>query len=242
MEHPMFANEPFTEREAWLYLIEHAAFEARSFRIGKHVVRAERGQLVTSVRFLASAWQWSKSRVDRFLKRLEIGTMIGTVAGHDFTVISVCNYEQYQGSQEGSWDTVRDTGGTPAGHQRDKSKEGKELNEVYSLAAQRVGNAKRGSRLPADWRPSGEDRAFARSEGFSDERIDRIAAEFVDYWTAVPGQKGVKLDWSRTFRNRIRQLADRRAEKQPVTGRPSSRGFTAALGAVVSRSEMAGMD
>lgn len=30
--------------------------------------------------------------------------------------------------------------------------------------------------------------------------------EFVDYWRAVPGQKGVKLDWLATWRNSIRRM------------------------------------
>src|SRR3546814_15675068 len=101
MEHPVCANEAHTEREAWLALIEEAAYEERSYRIGKHVVKAERGQLVGSVRLFAERWKWSKSRVGRFLKRLEIEAMIGTQGGTDYSVITICNYEVYQSPQIG---------------------------------------------------------------------------------------------------------------------------------------------
>jgi hypothetical protein len=42
-----------------------------------------------------------------------------------------------------------------------------------------------------------------------------VAAEFRDYWAAVPGQKGVKLDWPATWRNRIRQICERPSNPEP---------------------------
>jgi hypothetical protein len=64
--------------------------------------------------------------------------------------------------------------------------------------------ADRGARLAPDWCPSGADRTFAARLGLD---ADRIAAEFRDYWHAVPGARGRKLDWAATFRNRCRVLA-----------------------------------
>ena len=37
--------------------------------------------------------------------------------------------------------------------------------------------------------------------------------EFVDYWTSVPGARGLKLDWAKTFKNRCRELG-----KKPRNG------------------------
>jgi hypothetical protein len=69
------------------------------------------------LRFISSAWGWSKSRVDRFLKRLENRDMIETQTETGQLVISICNYDKYQGE--------RDTSGTQAkrkaGHERDTS-------------------------------------------------------------------------------------------------------------------------
>jgi hypothetical protein len=95
-DHPVFATEPFTEREAWAWLISEAAWCARIRRIGSAVVELKRGQLAASIRFLAERWQWSKSRVDRFLIRLKNGTMIGTDSGTGILVITICNYDKYQ--------------------------------------------------------------------------------------------------------------------------------------------------
>lgn len=67
----------------------------------------------------------------------------------------------------------------------------------------------KGSRLPADWTPSDLDRQFAIREGLNAPEIDRAADEFRDYWTAAAGRSATKLDWSATWRNRVRELANR---------------------------------
>lgn len=66
--------------------------------------------------------------------------------------------------------------------------------------------ADRGTRLPEDWMPDEDDRAFAVDLG-----LDPVvtAEEFRDFWTAVPGARGRKLSWSKTFRNRCRELGRR---------------------------------
>lgn len=63
----------------------------------------------------------------------------------------------------------------------------------------------RGTRLPADWKPNEIDVAFARSLGHTEGRVAAIAEQFRDHWLAAPGQRGVKLDWSATWRNWCRR-------------------------------------
>lgn len=57
----------------------------------------------------------------------------------------------------------------------------------------------RGTRLPEDWTPSEKDTDYAKSLGWSDERIGIIAKEFYDYWTTLSGQKAIKVKWSRVW-------------------------------------------
>ena len=82
----------------------------------------------------------------------------------------------------------------------------------------------RGTRLSPDWQPNPEDCEFAQSHGLNPENV---RAEFIDYWCAVAGSRGVKLDWSRTYRNRCRELAERRSRSS--SNRPSGDGFLAGL-------------
>lgn len=70
-----------------------------------------------------------------------------------------------------------------------------------------VEGRKRGTRLSPDWQPRDEDRKFV-----SDLGLDATALrdEFVDFWIAVPGSRGLKLNWFSTYRNRAREIAGRR--------------------------------
>jgi hypothetical protein len=66
----------------------------------------------------------------------------------------------------------------------------------------------RGSRIPLPFAISDEMRSWARSETPGVD-IEKATAEFVDYWRGVSGQKGCKLDWEATWRNRLREVQSR---------------------------------
>lgn len=68
--------------------------------------------------------------------------------------------------------------------------------------------AGRGTRLPDGWQPGPELEQFARELELDPAAV---TAEFVDYWCAVSGAKGVKLDWNATYRNRCRELTGRKS-------------------------------
>jgi hypothetical protein len=96
-KHPVFPNEPFTHREAWMWMIGAAARTPGARRIGNHaVVELARGQLAFSHRFLAERFQWSVARVQRFLARLVTESMIESVTESGVTRVTICNYAKYQ--------------------------------------------------------------------------------------------------------------------------------------------------
>ena len=61
-DHQIFADEPLTEREAWLWIIGEAAWKPKRVRTPHGMIQLERGQLAHSQRFLADKWQWDRSR------------------------------------------------------------------------------------------------------------------------------------------------------------------------------------
>lgn len=128
-DHEFFARENFTEREAWIWIIREAAWKDRRVRAGKSVVDLKRGQCAFSVRFMADAWGWSKSRVHRFLERLQSESMIGTDAGHGVMVLSVCNYDEYQRVSL----PKKEDNGTQAGHERDSSGTNEKTGEILKI-------------------------------------------------------------------------------------------------------------
>ena len=66
----------------------------------------------------------------------------------------------------------------------------------------------KGTRLPADWSPSEELRAWTRTaiaEAGSSINPHQELAKFTDHFKAAPGVKGRKSDWDSTWRNWIRK-------------------------------------
>lgn len=83
----------------------------------------------------------------------------------------------------------------------------------------------RGTRLPDDFQPLPAIRELALRLGFSDQRFEDEVDRFRDYWRAVPGARGRKLDWQATLRNRIKDIADR---IRPKNGSPPQQNTIAA--------------
>ena len=105
------------------------------------------------------------------------------------------------------------------------------------------GHAKRerATRLPVDWQPSPELLEFATSLKLNGLAV---AEQFRDYWIAISGSKGLKLNWDATYRNWCRREAERPSGKVqrngPATG--IANGFAEALRQRRERDEDSGGD
>jgi hypothetical protein len=120
-DHPMFnTGEPFSRREAWLWLLSAAAWKPMTVIRSGRPIKLARGQLVHSLRFLAEKWVWTKSKVERFLIELKTETAIGTESGTGSTVITICKYDEYQKTSLPHRDAPETAIGTRSGHDRDK--------------------------------------------------------------------------------------------------------------------------
>jgi len=81
---------------------------------------------------------------------------------------------------------------------------------------------KRGSRVDPGFSITPGMREWAAKEVPAID-IDRKLGEFIDYWAAVPGERGVKLDWESTWRNGMRkqqEFALRDGVAAPATPSP----------------------
>ena len=70
----------------------------------------------------------------------------------------------------------------------------------------------RGSRLPADWQPSVEDRQYAIARGLD---VERTIEDFRGYWCAKAGKDAVMLNWSLTWQRWCRRAADMQGKPKP---------------------------
>ena len=110
---PLFSNvskEPYDTRSALLDMVSQAYFADAPTDIKGKTVMIKRGQFPTTRRELARLWGWSDvKKVDRFLGTLErmgIATHKGTPDG---IVITIENYDDFQGDGDTQKDNQRYT-------------------------------------------------------------------------------------------------------------------------------------
>ena len=123
-EDPDFPEEPFSEREAFMWLVCEATWKDYTARGTRGPIQLKRGEVCHSIRFMAKAWGWSKSRVKRFLDRLKNRDSIRDTSRDSEKIYFIKNYNRYQRVSLPERDAERagqrDASGTAAGQQRDK--------------------------------------------------------------------------------------------------------------------------
>lgn len=95
-DHPIFAKEKFSEREAWIWLVAEAAWKPTRVKVADSIIHLDRGQCSFSLRFMAAKWLWSEAKVRRFIKRLKTDAMVTTDCDAGPTRITICKYKEYQ--------------------------------------------------------------------------------------------------------------------------------------------------
>lgn len=95
----------FSRGEAFIDLIMECRFEDGYVSNGGRKMLVQAGQLVGAVSWLAHRWNWTPKTVRGFLDRLEEdgtikveapGTKEGEQKGKQSSIITICNYEDYQ--------------------------------------------------------------------------------------------------------------------------------------------------
>lgn len=81
---------------------------------------------------------------------------------------------------------------------------------VMSSTAE-AAKSRKGIRIPDNWNPARNPANLKAEEGHDPQWLELELSRFRDYWTAQPGQKGVKAGaegWESTWRNWIRKAAE----------------------------------
>lgn len=107
---PIWLSEPFSRGQAWLDLILSASFKDSFFYVRGNKVSVARGQCAMSQLTMAERWKWSRGKVKRFLNDLENEAMIVQQTGQQTTLVTICNYDKYQGggTADGTTDRTAD--------------------------------------------------------------------------------------------------------------------------------------
>jgi len=212
---------------AWFWLVANACWKPTRTRIKGDTVELQRGELSFSQRFLADKWGWSKSRVDRFIAdlrdegmietRSKIGADCGATAGHKAgqgqSIISICNYDEYQdiGLPQRGNDTPESgaTTGASAGQQRGKEEQGNNNTEEEERAREpEIPTSP--TLLPADFEPRLGPRTKAMVERWPDGMFDRQVIAFEAH---ARTNARTQLDWQAALQTWLTK-ADKRLEQE----------------------------
>lgn len=226
LDNPFFQDSPYSERDAWQWMIGEAAFDECRISVGGKPFKLGKGQLYSSVRFMAQKFQWSTGRVARFLERLKEWGMVDTSVDTGQNLITICNYAKYQ-DRKTDVDTRMDTPAetptdTEAEHQRIQtiSPSRPSSTKEKSIEAADASQKPRGMRLEAYLEQNGIDTVcqdlgkWSLQQGMTAEQINWEMQKFRDWWKASAGAKGVKLDWPATWRTWCRSFLEKQREQE----------------------------
>lgn len=104
LDHELFTPiGKWSRYEAWVWMIESAAYRPTTIDIGGKPYTVPRGALCFSLRFMSEKFKWSRKAVTTFLEQLEAHGVItctvaktGTGSKSKRSQITLCNYEKYQ--------------------------------------------------------------------------------------------------------------------------------------------------
>lgn len=198
-DHPSFAPEPYTEREAWLWLIGDAAWKPHKRRAGRVIVDLKRGQTAHATRFLATKWKWSEARVRRFLNRLKIDAMVELQATRETTQITICNYDKYAfDGRTGDAPSDAQTD-APATHARRRVEEVKKDKKEEDSSLRSLQPRKRKTSLPEDWKVSESGAHYAIARGWTASKVhtegERFKNHAIEKERLFAGERGIEAAW-----------------------------------------------
>ena len=190
---PLWLKEKFTRGQAWLDLFGLANHrDGFIFKRGIHVP-VLRGQCGWSQDSLSCRWGWSRGKTDRFLNWLESEQNIVQQKNRLVTIITICNYERYQGADESSENKNDTTNSTTNGQQiiqqTDTNKKEKKVKKNKKVIKGKNSSTKKPLPDMAKWIPSKALLKWAKSRGFCKEGVKIYAQETYDWCVEkIPGE------------------------------------------------------
>ena len=250
-DNPVFRGE-YSRGEAWLWLVENAAWKPTKFDVRGKTVTLNRGQICVSRDQLAKVWDWSSSAVERFLTRLQTEQMIERETGQGRTIVTICDYEK---NSDQNAEAGQQTG-QQTGQQSDSNRTAKEQGNKETREEEPIGSPSQGAgasanadglfdveALPAspkrsakpkrtagvdtllsdDWQPALTPAARVMVDGWPPGALEREEFQFRNHAKAN-GRKA--KDWDAAFRMWIGKADERYANRNgyDTSGRGSFAG------------------
>jgi hypothetical protein len=186
-ENPLYFSEPFNRSMAWIDMILLTNHSDNYFFKRGIRVDVKAGQIGYDLDTLAKRWQWSRGKVERFLKMLENDNQIIRQKTNVTTLISVVNYKEYQSDSKAESKPNRKANNKADGNKQE-CKELKEttipsIDEFLAYSVSQIPNINK-----------------------QDVRL-KYESWLVNDWSVnVDGKKRKILNWKTTLLNTLRYL------------------------------------
>lgn len=234
---PAFADEPFTEREAFLDLVAAAAWKPRQMRLRRGLVHLKRGQLLASSRYLAERWKWPEPRARRFVARISgrrandaqgdapidahSDSLIDAHPTAEGTIITIRNYDDFQKPQKEETTSADAHSDAPSDASDDAPLDPKTTQreeEINNKSLLKERGRARATRIAKDWKPSDETWAWA-VELIGEPAAEKSLERFLLQRSQLPDDRGgLSTDWDANWRKWVLDDADRHGARSSVGG------------------------
>jgi hypothetical protein len=221
---PIFRN--LLEAAIWSWMCDTAAWKDTRIRFNGELINLKRGQLITSRGFMANGFCVGEQVIRTFLDNIEHDGMINQLATRRGTIITICNYEKYQGID---FDDNQQTNQPPTSSQPAANHNKKEYKNIRTKESNIITLELLSVDHISEWL------AKKRAEGkyiHHDEVF--ILERFKDYCLS----KGKKYnDYIAAYRNAFEW--DSCQPQQPKRGDPATNAYNAAQSIIARRNAAA---
>lgn len=221
--HPAFRND--AEAMAFAYMVLRASWKPARVRYKGRAISLNRGQLSISQRDMASALDRDKAWIERLWKRLRDEAMIAVVYEAGAAVITICNYDKYQASNDEREAPEEAPEEADARQTQGREQGREEFKEGNTPPTPPAGGRDRGSKIPEDWVPPVVADLSPQAKGCAEQWTDAsYAAEaeaFRNYWLGESSSKARKSNWTTAWANRVVQIHGRVMKDQKFGNAPT---------------------
>lgn len=141
MDHALWQEKPFDRARAWVDLLMLANYKDHDVIYKGRLEHRKRGEVNTTIGYLALRWGWSENKVRRFIRHLNGSQMAHINGSTHGSTLTIENYAKYQGDRRTDGSTNERTDGrtnerTDGRHdKKGKERERKGKNITHSRAS-----------------------------------------------------------------------------------------------------------
>lgn len=190
-------DKPFDRARAWVDLLMMTNYENSTLRIKSQVIEIPRGSVAFSTQKMADKWGWSRGKVNRFVNELKMEQMVVQQTVQALTVLSVCNYDEYNPLPERDGTAVKHQNGTAGGNQNGTHLRSKEVKKERKTDTSVASQTDKRKPEILDWET--EQKIIALYH----RHLPELTNVIVSRWKNSKHSKALKARWKESprFRN-----------------------------------------